>query len=222
MKTQSQPKPTTRAAQREATRQRILDAAVALLIKRGVAATTTVAVQEYAGVSRGALLHHFPSHAEMLAGTIDELVRRNEEAAHQALTGRLDNLDPVDRATRVLADAFSQPAYLAELELWAVARANPQLRAALRIAERRARPDLVRVFDTLFAPLRDRSNYAAVATLSIEFVRGLALAGVLRSSASHRERVLNDWIESVRVLLDHNPATQNCSATKIRKRVRHD
>jgi AcrR family transcriptional regulator len=222
METQSQPKPSTRAAQREATHRRILDAAVALLIKRGVAATTTVAVQEYAGVSRGALLHHFPSHAEMLAGTIDQLVRHNEEAAQQALTSCLDNLDPVDRAMRVLADAFSRPAYLAELELWAVARTNPQLRGALRIAERRARPDLDRVFNTLFAPLRDRPNYAAVATLSIEFVRGLALAGVLRSSASHRERVLNDWIWSIRILLDQNPAEQNCSAPKTPKRVKHD
>src|SRR4030081_2685364 len=104
----ARPKPARpiRASQLEATRRRILDAAVASLIRQGTAATTTVAVQERAGVSRGALLHHFPTHAQLLAATIDELVRRNEAAVHNALAGLLENLDPVDRATRVLADAF--------------------------------------------------------------------------------------------------------------------
>ncbi|MFV0282093.1 MAG: TetR/AcrR family transcriptional regulator [Rhodoblastus sp.] len=222
MKTQLQPELSIRAAQRAATHQRLLDAAVALLIKRGVAATTTVAVQEYAGVSRGTLLHHFPSHAELLAGTIDQLVRRNEEAAQQALTRCLDNLDPIDRAMRVLADAFSRPAYLAELELWTVARTNPQLRGALKVAERRARPELERVFNTLFAPLRDRPNYAVAASLSIEFVRGLALAGVLRSSPSHREQILNDWIWTLRILLDQTTAREEFPAPTTSKRVRHD
>jgi AcrR family transcriptional regulator len=101
---------TIRASQHEATHKRILDAAVALLVEQGTASTTTVAVQQRAGVSRGALLHHFPTHAELLAATVDELVRRNEAAARKALAGLPDNADPVDRATRVLADAFAQPA----------------------------------------------------------------------------------------------------------------
>ena len=164
-----------------------------------------MAVQQRAGVSRGALLHHFPTHAELLAATVDELVRRNEAAARKALAGLTDNADPIDRATRVLADAFAQPAYLAELELWAVARADPQLRAALRAAERRARRDLDRVVGDLFAPLRDRPAYAVVVALTTEFVRGLALAGVLRNDRAHRGRLLDEWIWAVRILLEQQP-----------------
>jgi len=203
MTTKLKPARPVRASQLEATRRRILDAAVASLIKQGTAATTTVAVQQRAGVSRGALLHHFPTHAELLAATIDELVRRNETAVHNALAGLLKNLDPVDRATRVLADAFSQPAYLTELELWAVARTDPQLRAALRAAERRARRDFDRVVNDLFAPLRDRPGCATVVMLSSEFVRGFALASVLRSDPVRRARLLESWIWAIRILLDH-------------------
>ena len=194
-----------RASQHEATHKRILDAAVALLVEQGTASTTTVAVQQRAGVSRGALLHHFPTHAELLAATVDELVRRNEAAARKALAGLTDNADPIDRATRVLADAFAQPAYLDELELWAVARADPQLRAALRAAERRARRDLDRVVGDLFAPLRDRPAYAVVVALTTEFVRGLALAGVLRNDRARRGRLLDEWIWAVRILLEQQP-----------------
>lgn len=196
-----------RASQHEATHKRILDAAVALLVEQGTAATTTVAVQQRADVSRGALLHHFPTHAELLAATVDELVRRNEAAARKALAGLSDSVDTIDRATRVLADAFAQPAYLAELELWAVARADPQLRAALRTAERRARRDLDRVINDLFAPLQDRPGYAVAVALTTEFVRGLALAGVLRNDRARRGRLLDDWIWAVRILLEQRPDT---------------
>ena len=52
---------TLRDAQREATRHRILDAATDLLIADGYSSLTAQSVQTAAGVSRGALLHHFPN-----------------------------------------------------------------------------------------------------------------------------------------------------------------
>lgn len=195
-------KTNTRATQREATRQRIIDAAVDLLIERGSAATTTVEVQHRAQVSRGALLHHFPSHAEMLAATVEALVRRNEESVHRALADLPNDLDPVDRATRALSNALSQQAYLAELELWAVARTDSTLRAFLRAAERRSRRDFERVVGELFAPLRGRAAYSAVVALSTEFLRGLALAGVLRDDTRGQARLLDEWVWAVRVLLE--------------------
>ncbi|MBV9950634.1 MAG: helix-turn-helix transcriptional regulator, partial [Acidimicrobiia bacterium] len=48
-------------AERSATTQRaLIEAAVELLIERGWAATTAVAVCERAGCTRGALIHHYP------------------------------------------------------------------------------------------------------------------------------------------------------------------
>ena len=44
--------------------QRLIDAAVVCLNRVGLAATTTELVRREAGVSRGAMLHHFPSTAE--------------------------------------------------------------------------------------------------------------------------------------------------------------
>lgn len=202
-----------RASQHEATHRRILDAAVASLVEAGTAATTTVAVQNRAGVSRGALLHHFPTHAELLAATVDELVRRNEGAARDALAAHTDIVDPIDRATRALADAFAQPAYLAELELWAVARTDQQLRAGLRAVESRARRDLERVVGDLFGSLREHPAYATAAALTIEFVRGLALAGVLRSNRAHRNRLLEEWVRVVRFLFDQKSAAWIPSTT---------
>lgn len=198
-------KPMTRAAQRDATRQRIVDAAVVSLIERGSAATTTVEVQERAQVSRGALLHHFPSHAQLLAATVEALVARNEDSVRRALALQPADMDPVERATRALAQAFTQPAYLAELELWAVARTDASLRESLRGAERQARRDFERVVSELFAPVRSRPAYAEVVALSTELLRGMALACLLREDKSRQEQLLHSWAWAVRILLQHQP-----------------
>ena len=59
--------PLGRRAERTATsRARILDAAVACLVESGYRGATTLRIQARAGVSRGRLLHHFPSRDELL------------------------------------------------------------------------------------------------------------------------------------------------------------
>ena len=54
-------------------RQRILDAAVACLVESGYAGTTTLTIQARAGVSRGRLLHHFPSKETLLVAAAQHL-----------------------------------------------------------------------------------------------------------------------------------------------------
>jgi AcrR family transcriptional regulator len=65
--------PRTQAQRRDEMRRVLLDAAVDSLVEHGFAGTTTLEVQRRAGVSRGALLHHFPSKAELLVATIGHL-----------------------------------------------------------------------------------------------------------------------------------------------------
>src|SRR5258705_13964172 len=65
--------PRTQQQRRDETRRALLDAAVESLIEVGFARTTTLEVQRRADVSRGALLHHFPSKAELLVAAVDHL-----------------------------------------------------------------------------------------------------------------------------------------------------
>ena len=193
--------PPASAAEPTSLRSRILDAAVASLIEQGSARTTTLEVQRRAGVSRGALLHHFPTHAALLASTVEELIRRNEATVRESLSKLQGTEDAVERAIRVLAITTAMPAYLAELELWAVARTDPDLRASLQQAERRARKECERVVASLFADAPDEPAHAEVMALTMEFVRGLALSGVLRGSPVKRQQLLGQWIRASKLLL---------------------
>src|ERR1041385_7343752 len=58
----------------EAMRARLLDATADLLAERGFTATSTNDVVRRAGVSRGALAHHFPTKADLMAAASEHIV----------------------------------------------------------------------------------------------------------------------------------------------------
>lgn len=59
-------------------RDRLLDAVERLLVKGGVDAVRLDAVAAEAGVSKGGLLHHFPSKRALVEGVVQRLVDRFE------------------------------------------------------------------------------------------------------------------------------------------------
>lgn len=193
--------PEARSEASAATRRRLLDAAVDCLIDLGVAGTTTLAVQRRAGVSRGALLHHFPSHAVLLAASVSELVARNERAVAVSRETWQGAADPLAAAVSSLAFAARQPAFLAEMELWAVARTDAALRQALIAAERSAKRDIDRVSAELFADWAGAEAYDDVVALTQFFIRGLAISENIRSSEQRRDRLLAAWTGAMQGML---------------------
>ena len=191
-----------REEQRAATRARIVEAAADSLVEAGTAATTTVEVQRRAGVSRGALLHHFATHEELFGAAVGRLVQRNEEAVREEMDAVPVAGDPLLRALRVLRAVLRRPSFGAELELWAVARTNPSLRQVLRRAEGAARRDLYRVVDELLGPEITRSpGYPLVGELTVQLLLGLAISDVLHREDADRDRLLEQWALVARPLL---------------------
>jgi AcrR family transcriptional regulator len=91
-------KPMTKAAQREATTKRLLEVARAQFTKHGYAQTATEAIVEEAGVTRGALYHHFGSKEGLfkavveavqkdVASRIEEAVSKHNDPWQQLLIG---------------------------------------------------------------------------------------------------------------------------------------
>ena len=193
---------TSRVEQREATRARLVTAGVELLIARGYAGLTTVAVQQEAAVSRGAVLHHFPTRADLLRAVIRRLLELHEAAAREALSSAPSSADDVARAISALHSVVRRPAFIAQLDLWTAARTDPDLARVVSHEERRAGSDLARVVDDAFgAPLTEHPRYRAVAGLTMQILRGLALTDALRGDPTAAQRALDDWTQLVHELL---------------------
>lgn len=68
----------------QATRDRLLDAAESVVVEHGAVGLTLEAVAAEAGVSKGGLLHHFPSKDQLAAALVERAVARVDEALEVA------------------------------------------------------------------------------------------------------------------------------------------
>src|SRR5690606_10519027 len=125
----------TQHERRTATRSRLLDAALAVLVDHGAAGFTTTEVGRRAGMSQGAIFKHFATKADLLAATVEHLFA----ALVAQYEGQFATVDPVDDpATRLrvgldlLWEVFQDERLLAAYDLFTAARTDPDLRADLQ------------------------------------------------------------------------------------------
>lgn len=170
--------PTKRALQSRTVdvQRRILDAAVAVLLEDGYGGATTLRIQEQAGVTRGRLLHHFPSRDALLTAAAHHLASARVGAMAADQTWPADAGERIDAAIEAMALTFTQGYFWAATELWIAARHNDELRAALLPGER----DLARVIrpglDVFFGPdLTSHPAYEDLREILFTSLRGMAL-----------------------------------------------
>jgi AcrR family transcriptional regulator len=114
-----------------ATRAKILNATIDCLADVGYHHTSTVLVTERAKVSRGAMLHHFPSKAELILATFD-LIRSRRTVAHNAdLALMKSDRDRFLHLIDALWRTFKTPTGVARLEIMIGARCDPEVGPAV-------------------------------------------------------------------------------------------
>ena len=176
------PRRGTRAEQRVVTRLRLLDATIDCLHERGYANTTTLEVQARAGVSRGTLLHQFPSRTELLTAAIEHLAVVRFAAFREEALAVPNGAQGFDAAIDVLARVVTRPESRVAIELWTASRTAPELVEPMRRHEVFARTQIVALFDELVGShVRADPRYPAVREAVIYAVAGLAVAQHLRT-----------------------------------------
>lgn len=183
----------TQQERRDATRRALLDATVACLTELGYAGTSTLEVQKRAGVSRGALLHHFPSKASLLVAAVPHLAElRGREL--RRLSRDLPEEGRLEGALSLLWESFSGPLFLVATELRYAAREDEELRRALVAAERQLHADIFKSFRELFGPLITQlPAFEEALELSIHFMSGLAMTSTLHQDPERLRQLLAQW-----------------------------
>lgn len=116
------------------TRDSILDAAVQCFVEIGYAATTTAKIAEAAGVSRGAMLHHFASKTELVQAAIEHLHRKLLEHYSASIAKITQDLDVDERNRRGLRgywNYLTSDLFIAYHELCVAGRTDPELQRIL-------------------------------------------------------------------------------------------
>jgi len=175
-----------------ATRQRLLEAAVACLAAHGWAGSTVLVVAERAGVSRGAAQHHFPTREDLFTAAV-EYVAEERSTAIRALFPQAD--EGLDRRAVVeaLVDLYTGPLFRAALHLWVAASNEDQLRPRVTELEARVGRETHRIAVDLLGADESRPGVRETVQGLLDMARGLGLANLLTDDTGRRERVVTQW-----------------------------
>jgi AcrR family transcriptional regulator len=141
----------TQAERTAATRSALLDATFDALVELGYRGATTTEVAHRAGVSPGALLHHFPTKADLLSAAVSDVFQRRQEEYRKAVARLGPAEDKIDASIDLLWSMYSGPTFTAWLELWVAARTDPDLAVAITAVDRQFMTDSKQQFADMFA-----------------------------------------------------------------------
>src|SRR4030081_1466565 len=103
------PTRTTKAEQSEATRAALVAAGRPLFAERGYAAVATEQIVRAAGVTRGALYHHFAGKEELFAAVYEEVEADLVAEIGQVATVATDPLDALHKGAAMFLEACRRP-----------------------------------------------------------------------------------------------------------------
>jgi len=161
------------------TRRQILDATVRLLESDGYGAVTNMRVAEAAEVSRGAMMHHFPTRQDLLAATVEYAYAKLSDYRQQEFD-RLEAGLPRYRALIDLAWATARvPEGIACNEIRAGSRSDPEIRKAVIPMMSRISDDYARLVGRLAreAGLIPDAELQGLTATTVMATRSMAING---------------------------------------------
>jgi AcrR family transcriptional regulator len=168
--------PRTQSERRAATRTALLDAAIQCIVQEGYANTTTRRIAERAGVTPGALQHHFPSKAELLG----QAIRHARQGFGQEMLAHGPPDAPSIQARCELTldrmwEVHTGPFFQASTELLVAARTDADLRSTLVEVQHEAAALNTVAARILYPEMADEPGFAEVIDTGQAAIRGLAL-----------------------------------------------
>lgn len=192
----------TQAERSAETRGKLLSATIRCLRERGYAATTTMLVAREAGLSRGAMLHQFPTKVDLMLFVVRE-VYAEELAVYARLLGAIADTEArIEALPDIVWRVLSRPSGVAVLEIMQGSRSDPVLVQRLRLLQGRIEMESLTQIGYLERVLGRPVSPAAI-RLIVWAVRGLSVAQMLIDDPE----AITESVRLLGVLLRAEPPT---------------
>ncbi|MER6203558.1 TetR/AcrR family transcriptional regulator [Streptomyces sp. NPDC001586] len=193
----------TGGARRQATRQKLYEAAVTLIAEQGFSATTVDEIAERAGVAKGTVYYNFASKNDLFeellrhgVGLLTASLRTAAEETEARGGSRVEALDAMIRAGLVFIDRYPAFTQLYVAELW---RTNRTWQSTLMVV----RQEAVAVVEKVLREGVERGELSAEidVPLTAAAMVGMVLVAALDWQSFQRERSLDDVHSALSLLL---------------------
>lgn len=158
------------------TRAKLIDAAIICLHRLGYSLTSTSLVAEEAGVSRGAMLHQFPTKTNLMLAVVRDVFERDSEHYKQSIL-TVSPLEWMRSISSTVWEVISRPSGIAVMEIMLASRSDLELADKLRSIQMQIDKEAHEwvVERHVAAGIQERPDGDAIHRLIVAAARGLAL-----------------------------------------------
>lgn len=185
----------------DAMRKRLVIAGAEVMRKRGFAGFRPGAVADAAGVSRGAMLHHFPKKRDLIVAThsylFDLALEKSRSRAKLAQTS--ENI-----LEDVIADAqefFFGKHFFSLLDIVVSSSTEPSVRKDILVISRETRLPVEAAWREVLTAHMPQAAADDILALTLSLVRGLAIRTIWDNDPDRFEKLLAVWRRMVRAYL---------------------
>jgi AcrR family transcriptional regulator len=186
----------TQQARSASTRKALLDAALECLRRRGFAGTTLQHIEKSAGMTRGALLHHFPTKQALIAAALVHFYRRRIERLERLVKQRRPDL----RAGLAIIHKEVRDGFPLTLEFMTAMRTEAALRKAFEQEMDQWVTPISQSYASLLPQFQDIDSPLMIQYVIGCFIRGLCLESFV-SDSPLVEETFDRFVEMLEVYL---------------------
>lgn len=186
----------TQAERTAETRAALVEAAIRVIHRVGYGAASTALIADEAGITRGAILHHFGTRAELMA----EVVRRVFEAevnSYDAIMRELRIGKRVSDWVELCWRVMSRPSGMAVLDILLASRSDPELAALIEPMQKQVEEDALKGLIERF-PANEQTALTRMRMI-VWAIRGLTMGQMFLGDPHQMERaaaLLREWFRA--------------------------
>lgn len=166
-----------------------MEAAIGLLYRNGYSKTPIELIAEEAGVTRGAMRHHFRTRAQLMAAVI-RTVYEQEHRSYREIAASRGRAAVLSDWPDMLWAVLSKPSGLAVLEVLQASRSDPELAALVMPMQAQIEQMSFEAIKEQFGSDDEAETRAAIRLL-VWAVRGLSIAQVLTPNPADTRRSID-------------------------------
>jgi AcrR family transcriptional regulator len=184
----------TQAERSALMRHKILSSTLDCIFKLGYQNVSTNVVVQHANISRGALLHHFPTKEALIAASVEMLLEDEIKLVRQKAGAYRENALTIDDFVDFLWERFSGRLFMITIDFLSRARTDEALREAIIPPSLNFHKSLNEIWSKFF--VLNKSSSAEIEVLlntTLCLMRGMGVQSIVRKDSEYFTSIASYW-----------------------------
>jgi AcrR family transcriptional regulator len=199
----AQRKPNKHVEKSARMRKRILEATLDCIYEDGFNNASTTEIVKRAGVSRGAMLHHFPTKEILIATAIEKLLKDEIADIRKRAIAYAEGQQTIDDFVDYLWTRFSGRLFMITIDFLSSARTDEKLRDAVIPVSLNFHDALNEIWLQFFKHNRQSPEQVRILlNTTLCLMRGMGAQTIIRKDKQYFDEIGENWKKLLHSLLD--------------------